>query len=115
MPGGNAGYLTLIVAVKLATLEWKLGVFVRELERRYSPDQPRVPAGSPEGGQWTETGGAAGRSRTALAGTLIDQRVGVGRSGLVRMCTYQDMLGWQYSFEVPAEKLCPPTYPTRPY
>jgi len=32
-------------------------------ERKYSPDQPRVPAGDPAGGQWTsgdgpETGGA---------------------------------------------------------
>jgi len=23
------------------------------LERRYRPDQPRLPAGTPEGGQWT--------------------------------------------------------------
>lgn len=27
-------------------------------ERKYRPDQPRVPAGSREGGQWTEDGGA---------------------------------------------------------
>lgn len=27
-------------------------------ERKYSPDQPRVPAGSAEGGQWTDAGGA---------------------------------------------------------
>jgi hypothetical protein len=26
-------------------------------ERKYSPDQPRVPAGNPEGGQWTGGGG----------------------------------------------------------
>jgi hypothetical protein len=26
----------------------------------YDPDQPRVPAGSSDGGQWTGTGGAAG-------------------------------------------------------
>lgn len=30
--------------------EWRL-------ERKYSPDQPRVPAGSPEGGRWTSGGG----------------------------------------------------------
>ncbi|HVZ52141.1 MAG TPA: hypothetical protein VG986_09255 [Pseudolabrys sp.] len=29
-----------------------------DFERKYSPDQPRVPAGSPEGGQWTSDGGA---------------------------------------------------------
>jgi len=38
------------------------------LERRYSPDQPRVPAGNSGGGQWTSGGGggdSAGRSRGA--------------------------------------------------
>jgi HK97 family phage prohead protease len=28
------------------------------LEQRYAPDQPRVPAGSPEGGRWTSGGGS---------------------------------------------------------
>jgi hypothetical protein len=38
-----------------------------QLERRYSPDQPRVPAGSSEGGQWTSVGAtAAARVRAAL-------------------------------------------------
>jgi len=32
-------------------------------ERKYSPDQPRVPAGSHEGGQWTNDGSASGASR----------------------------------------------------
>lgn len=30
------------------------------LELRYIPDQPRVPAGNPDGGQWTDVGGSAG-------------------------------------------------------
>jgi hypothetical protein len=38
------------------TLELKLDAFIFELERRYSPDQPRVSAGSAEGGQWTSGG-----------------------------------------------------------
>lgn len=29
----------------------------------FNPDQPRVPAGSPEGGQWSGTGGGEGGSR----------------------------------------------------
>lgn len=29
-------------------------------EAKYSPDQPRVPAGSPDGGQWTSDGNAGG-------------------------------------------------------
>jgi hypothetical protein len=27
------------------------------LQRKFSPDQPRVPAGNPDGGQWTDGGG----------------------------------------------------------
>ena len=30
------------------------------LERRYSPDQPRVPAGNSDGGRWTSGGGGGG-------------------------------------------------------
>ena len=91
-----------------ATVEWKLGAFARELEQRYSPNQPRVPAGTPEGGQWTSTGGSQSeRTRTALTGVLIDQRVGVGDGRLIRMCTYQDMFGRLRSREIDAGKLCP--------
>jgi len=35
------------------------------LRRKYSPDQPRVPAGNPDGGQWTEDGSSTGRIRFA--------------------------------------------------
>ncbi|OPH83518.1 hypothetical protein [Nitrobacter vulgaris] len=27
------------------------------LQRKFNPDQPRVPAGNPDGGQWTDGGG----------------------------------------------------------
>jgi hypothetical protein len=40
-------------------------------ERKYSPDQPRVPAGNPDGGQWTSGVG----SETAGQGTQIAARV----------------------------------------
>lgn len=105
-----------MLAIRLATLELKLHDFLAALERHYRADQPRVPRGTPIGGQWTRDGGAQGedRTRTALAGVLIDQRVGVGDGKLVRMCTYQDMFDYQYSFEIPAENLCTPTYPTKP-
>ncbi len=52
--------LAAIVAVKTATLEIKLTSFASGLERRYRPDQPRAPAGSPIGGQWiADVGGDA--------------------------------------------------------
>ena len=40
----------------------------RRLRHKYSPDQPRMPAGNSDGGQWTSGGGGAGRetSRTEL-------------------------------------------------
>jgi hypothetical protein len=31
------------------------------LDRKFDPSQPRVPAGSPDGGQWTDGGGGGGR------------------------------------------------------
>ncbi len=30
------------------------------LQRKFNPDQPRVPAGNPDGGQWTDGGGGGG-------------------------------------------------------
>jgi hypothetical protein len=34
------------------------------VERKYNPNQPRVPAGYPDGGQWTDGGGGSGGSST---------------------------------------------------
>lgn len=44
----------LIAAVQFATLEMKLDLLVKALERRYRADQPRAPRGTPEGGQWVD-------------------------------------------------------------
>jgi hypothetical protein len=38
----------------------------------YDPNQPRVPAGNPDGGQWTSTGGTAGNSGAGAAETSGD-------------------------------------------
>ncbi|SEG54812.1 hypothetical protein [Bosea lathyri] len=35
---------------------------------KYSPDQPRVPAGDPDGGQWTSGGSGGGAAFAALGG-----------------------------------------------
>jgi hypothetical protein len=37
-------------------------------ERKYAPDQPRVPAGSPEGGRWTGEGGEGSGNDRQMAG-----------------------------------------------
>lgn len=44
----------LSLAMQLLTLELKLDAFVWALERRYRPDQPRAPRGTPIGGQWID-------------------------------------------------------------
>jgi hypothetical protein len=61
--------------------------FWREFEKRsaqyrihsrgshYNPDQPRVPAGHPDGGQWTSTGGS---------GTRLAAKEGKGPGGGIR-------------------------------
>jgi hypothetical protein len=38
--------------------------------KAYNPNQPRVPAGNPDGGQWTSDGGDGGTARIRLAGPL---------------------------------------------
>jgi len=48
---------------KLASLRLELELWKFASKwRKYSPDQPRVPAGKPDGGQWTSTGGGVGRN-----------------------------------------------------
>ena len=49
------------------------------------------------------------------AATCLDQRVGVGDGKLIRMCTYQDYLGRQYSRELNAAELCPTYYVALPH
>lgn len=41
---------------------FELAAYYERIERKYRPDQARVPAGSREGGQWTDGGGGSGRS-----------------------------------------------------
>ena len=38
----------------------ELAALYEEIERKYRPDQPRLPAGVPEGGQWTSDDGGEG-------------------------------------------------------
>jgi len=46
---------------------------LRRALKAYNPDQPRVPAGNPDGGQWTSDGGQGDRIRIAqLGGTVTD-------------------------------------------
>jgi hypothetical protein len=50
-----------IARLRIAIADLKFALALRRLrEEKYSPTQPRVPAGNPDGGQWTREG--AGRS-----------------------------------------------------
>lgn len=51
----KARHADLDLDIKLLRLRLKAG---------FDPSQPRVPAGDPDGGQWTDSGGGAGRART---------------------------------------------------
>lgn len=55
----------------------KMRVALAKLMLKYSPDQPRVPAGSREGGQWTDAGGVR-----MAAGAEEDEQNRAGRSGI---------------------------------
>jgi hypothetical protein len=70
MSGQTAAEARLLRKLSLFILELKVYTFISLLERHDNPDQPRVPAGNPDGGEWTSGGGgglpASGRTATTL-------------------------------------------------
>jgi hypothetical protein len=61
--------------LKVLVAGWQLELALRRLGRKYSPDQPREPAGLREGGQWTNyIGGALSRTRLGGSAPLGDPR-----------------------------------------
>jgi len=46
-------------------LEAKLDALDRAVKANFDPNQPRAPAGNPDGGQWTDAGGNGGHSGTS--------------------------------------------------
>jgi hypothetical protein len=46
-----------VLALRHDFAKLKLDYDLRRFQRKYSPDQPRVPAGNSDGGQWTSGGG----------------------------------------------------------
>ena len=60
--------LRLAWLARAGTVETKFRQLIRTLKAGFDPNQPRVPAGNPRGGQWTEAGPAAlGEDETELA------------------------------------------------
>lgn len=54
--------------LRRALAELKFELAWRRLCRKYgyNPNQPRVPSGNPDGGQWTDVGGTSGSGRNDL-------------------------------------------------
>lgn len=59
MPGSASDAIFLRLKWRLAFDRWerKLGRWVEAAKAGFDPNQPRVPAGNPDGGQWTGAGG----------------------------------------------------------
>ena len=57
----------------------RIELMLRRLRIKYSPNQPRVPAGTAGGGQWTSSEGGS-TSPTRLSGTVIRICVAGSRS-----------------------------------
>ncbi|MGX1789817.1 hypothetical protein ACWIGM_23920 [Bosea sp. NPDC055332] len=56
----------ILLRRRLVSLKAQTRLLRHELAHKYNPDQPRVPAGNADGGQWTSGGGGGG---PALTGT----------------------------------------------
>ena len=65
--------------IHASNAEAKLKELARAVETKYDPNQPRVPAGNPDGGQWTDAGGGGGpgdSSRSSsISGSADVQRI----------------------------------------
>ena len=64
-------------------VETKLQALREAVKANFDPNQPRVPAGNPDGGQWTDAGGGTGGRLPSGPGTLLD--VGDSESERVRL------------------------------
>lgn len=61
----------ILIRRRLIRLQDETRGLRRALARKYDPNQPRVPAGNPDGGQWTGGGGGGG-------GSALDLGLGLG-------------------------------------
>lgn len=102
--GRSIGLATRMLRYESAAT--RLRTALRALELRYSQDQPRVPAGNPDGGQWTEQIGVSGtgRRRQIAQGrqTFSGYYVGTHQDAAtgVTYCVYYDSRNG-YRFSVP--------------
>lgn len=70
----------------LLELRWlvkslRTDLLLRDLHHKYDPTQPRVPAGNPQGGQWTSVTGSVGDAAAAADGSGDDSAGTDGDAG----------------------------------
>ena len=82
VPGATWDATLLALRSEVSALRFTLALChaaqLARLETKYSPDQPRVPAGRSDGGQWTDGDGGGGESRDLLVGGEGRDRLGSG-------------------------------------
>ncbi len=71
----NIGLLERLATKGALRLRLERAVAVDRLLRKYSPNQPRIPAGNSGGGQWTGEGGANGAAPNNNSVQLAAQSV----------------------------------------
>jgi len=69
----------------------ELEAFYDRFELKYRSDQPRVPAGNPDGGQWTSEGGGGRSAEQPRRTSQVEFGILVAEIPLVRgrLCVYQ--------------------------
>jgi len=55
--------------------------YVNRLLRKFDPNQPRVPAGNSDGGQWTSDGGSASLDALGISADFWNQCTALAASG----------------------------------
>jgi hypothetical protein len=68
-----------LLALRHELAKIRLDYELRRFQRKYSPDQPRVPAGNSDGGQWTSGGGGQGPSATSQPIWVAAEKPSLGR------------------------------------
>jgi hypothetical protein len=91
--------------VPYEVLHYKARALADTRALKYRPDQPRVPAGNPDGGQWTAEGGSLTGTQNQskpskfirVAGEVIEVCVGSGFSEAIDK--YGNSLGWTITYD----------------
>jgi hypothetical protein len=85
----NAQFRAEVAALRL---EWELFRFRHLPRKAFNPDQPRVPAGNPDGGQWTSEGAQGAPMRVAGPVPRIPQRR--PPTSAERTAVYKQLAAW---------------------